>query len=448
MTAVCFLLFLSAIAFCVISGRSLLWGLCLGFSLFFLLGLKRGHTPRSLLAMAWRRGKQSLLVAPVLLLIGIVAALWRSSGTISFFLYHGLREIPPSLFILTAFLLCTLLSFALGTCFGVSGTAGVVLMILARSGGVDPVITAGAILSGAFFGDRCSPMSSCATLVAAATGTQLYDNVREMLKTVVLPLLLTTAFYAFFSVRNPISHVDDKILTLLSEQFSLHWIVLLPAVLVLILPLFHINVKWALTASAVASFLISVFVQGNSVPFVLRTALLGYSPAHPEVARILSGSGLTSMLVTASLVFVTSHYASLLEGLDILAPAKHIIEKAADRIGLFPTTALASMVIGTIFCNQAIVVLMISQLLPEVYQKHGHSPTVLAMDLSNSGVVMVGMIPWAIAVSVPLSMIGAGPESIPYAALLYTIPLCYLFTRRFFLPAQNRLHSAERNSPL
>ena len=174
----CFGVFLAGVVACLVLGRSLIWALLLGLALFSLLGLKKGFTPRQLAAMAWRQGRDSLIVVPVFLLIGMVTALWRASGTISFFLYYGLEGLRPASFLLVAFLLSAVLSFALGTCYGVTGTAGVVLITLARSGGVDLAVTAGAILSGAYFGDRCSPMSSCATLVAACTGTELYKNVR------------------------------------------------------------------------------------------------------------------------------------------------------------------------------------------------------------------------------------------------------------------------------
>ena len=201
--SVCFLAFLIAVGLCLWQGWNLLWALSLGLLLFFALGLRRGFSSRALAAMAWRQGRESLIVVPVFLLIGMVTALWRSSGTISFFLYHGLRGIAPGSFLLMAFLIPAALSFALGTSYGVTGTAGVVLITLARSGGVDLAPAAGAILSGAYFGDRCSPMSSCATLVAACTGTRLYDNVREMLRTGLVPTVLTAAVFGAVSLRHP-----------------------------------------------------------------------------------------------------------------------------------------------------------------------------------------------------------------------------------------------------
>ena len=161
-----FSLFLAAVICSVALGKSVLWAILLGLVIFFLLGLRRGYRPAALWSMAWKKGREALVIIPVFLLIGTVTALWRASGTIAFFLYYGLGGIPHRWFLLAAFLLTAALSFALGTSYGVTGTAGVVLMTLARSGGVPAAMTAGAVLSGAYFGDRCSPMSSCAALVA------------------------------------------------------------------------------------------------------------------------------------------------------------------------------------------------------------------------------------------------------------------------------------------
>ena len=144
-----FAAFLAAVITCVVTGANLLWALWLGIALFAAVGLKRGYKMQEIAAFAWKKGKTSLVVVPVLLLIGTVTGLWRGCGTISYFLYHGLRSISPQWFILMAFLLCAVLSFALGTSFGVVGTGGVVFITMARSGGVSLALTAGAIISGA-----------------------------------------------------------------------------------------------------------------------------------------------------------------------------------------------------------------------------------------------------------------------------------------------------------
>jgi len=444
MTLLCFAVFLAAVAGSLMTGIKLFWPLLLGLILFYLLGLKRGFSPRELAAMAWRRGRKSLIVIQVFLTIGMVTALWRSSGTIAIFLYYGLRAISPPWFLLVAFLLSALLSLALGTSNGVCGTAGVVLIILARSGGVDLALTAGAVLSGAYFGDRCSPMSSCATLVAACTDTKLYANVREMLKTAALPTLLCVLFYGFLSFRNPITTVDEAVLSALKTNFSLHPVVLLPAVVMLALPLMRVPVKWAMVVSTVTAFILTAFLQGMPLTETLRTAVFGFAPTQSDLARILTGGGLVSMIHTCLVVFVTGLYAGILDETHILDSVHHLAERAAERLGLFPATCLVSIAIAMVFCNQSVTVMMGEQLMAESYRKRGASRTELAMDIANSGVMLSGLVPWSIALTVPLSMLGVGIEAAPYAALLYFIPLCYLFTKRFFRAGQNRPIPSER----
>ena len=111
----CFALFMAAVVACLATGKALVWAILWGLCLFFALGLRRGYGAKELFAMAWRKGKSALIVVPVFLMIGMVTGLWRSSGTISFFLYHGLNGIDPTWFVLMAFLLSAALSFALGT---------------------------------------------------------------------------------------------------------------------------------------------------------------------------------------------------------------------------------------------------------------------------------------------------------------------------------------------
>ena len=156
--------------------------LVLGYIAFTAAGVKTGHPLSDVVRMSGRGVKRTLPLIAILLLIGMMTGLWRDCGTIVTFVYYGVQFIRPQLFLLVTFLLTCLLSYALGTSFGVAGTAGVIFMVLARSGGVDPVITAGVILSGIYFGDRCSFASSCASLMSALTGTRLYDNVPAMLK--------------------------------------------------------------------------------------------------------------------------------------------------------------------------------------------------------------------------------------------------------------------------
>ncbi len=156
-------------------GWSLSWGLALGLVCFTLVGLRRGLSLRALVRMAGEGARTSLVVLRILVLIGFLTALWRASGTIAFFVHTGLEWMHPSAFYLAAFLLASALSMAFGSSFGVAGTAGVILAAIARSGGASLAVTGGAVLSGAYLGERLSPASSSAALTAALAGVEQHS---------------------------------------------------------------------------------------------------------------------------------------------------------------------------------------------------------------------------------------------------------------------------------
>ena len=140
---IAFVVFLLSMVVCLTTGVSMLIALAIGMVCFSAVALKRGFPLEDVLRMILSSTRRSFIVLRVLLLIGLVTALWRTSGTIAFFVYYGVQLITPHFFVLIAFVLSAVLSYALGTSFGVAGTAGVIFMTLARSGGVNELVTAG-----------------------------------------------------------------------------------------------------------------------------------------------------------------------------------------------------------------------------------------------------------------------------------------------------------------
>ena len=134
--------------------------LAVGYFMFLLIGMRLGHSAGAVVRMSLDGVKTAWTLMIILLLIGVLTGTWRGAGSIVTIVYYGIQLIRPKLFLIVAYLVTCLLSYALGTSFGVAGTAGVIFMTLARGGGVDPVLTAGALLSGIYFGDRTSPASS------------------------------------------------------------------------------------------------------------------------------------------------------------------------------------------------------------------------------------------------------------------------------------------------
>ena len=423
--------FITAMIACMIAGLDTVFALLLGIVLFSLIGLRRGHKLRELWRMMWSEGRKLVVLLAIFIFIGAITALWRSSGTIAFFIYYGIQIIRPGIFILVAFLLTCLLSYALGTSFGVTGTAGIILMALARSGGVDVMITAGTILAGAYFGDRCSPASSSGLLVAAVTETKQYDNIRNMHRTGWLPMLVTVGIYAAISAANPIQAVEESLLHTLTDSFRLNLWPVVPAILMLVLPMLKISIFHTLIVSAAAAFAVSVWVQGMSVWETLTACIMGYVPRSAALTEILSGGGILDMMATSFAVMATGLFAGLLAGLGVLAGLKGAVEKLARKWGLFPVTVLVCLAAAMIFCNQSIIIMMAYPLLRDIYAELGAGNEELALDVENSGIVMAALIPWNIAGSVPLQMLDAGPAAIPYMVLLYMIPLCYGLSKKW-----------------
>ena len=434
MLSACFALFLVMVGVCLALGQSVAWALLGGLALFWLLGRRRGFSHRALWSMAWEKCRKSLIVVTVIALIGVITGLWRASGTIAYCIVKGVELVTPRLFLAVCFLLCAALSYVLGTSYGVSSTMGVILMAQARSSGVDPTVTAGVILSGVYFGDRCSPASSAASLVAAVTDTDLYRNVRQMLRTALLPTALTLAAYLLLSFRHPITGVDAGALAALTDRFAVSWTALLPAAVMFLLPLLRVPIKLAMGASIAVAAAVAMAVQGFSLPELAELAWRGYHPEDPELAAVLSGGGVTSMAVSYVIVLLTGLCSGILEGTGCLEPLSGRAEALAGRIGRFPAMIAVSTLCAAVLCNQAVTSMMGEQLLGRAYADREE----LAMDIENSGILIAGLIPWSIACSIPLAMLGADGRAIPYALLLWLIPLCSLFTKGWYYPLSDR----------
>ena len=305
--------------------------------------------------------------------------------------------------------------------------------VLTPSGGVNPSITAGAVLAGAYFGDRCSPASSSGLLVAAVTETRQYDNIHRMHRTGWLPMLVTIAIYGALSAANPIQAVEESLLNTLTSSFQLSLWTVVPAILMLVLPMVKVPIITTLVVSCTAAFGVSVWVQGMGIRETLVAAVVGYTPASPDLTTILAGGGILNMMSTSFAVMATGLLAGLLSGLGVLDGLKGIVEQLARKWGLFPVTVLLSLLAGMIFCNQSIIIMMTYPLMHRVYEELGHGNEELALDVENSGIVMAALIPWNIAGSVPLQMLDADPSAIPYMVLLYMIPLCYGLCKKWLI---------------
>jgi len=402
----------------------------LGLACFVLLSWHRGYPLATLGGMLLVGSKQSLIVIRIFVLIGAITAVWRACGTIPFIVYHGIALMNAQYFILSAFLLSSMVSFLLGTSFGTVGTMGVVLMVLAKSGNVDVDVTAGAIIAGAYFGDRCSPMSSSATLVAALTRTHLYLNLGNMLKTSVLPFLLSCVGYVFFSLKNPLRVGENPIVSSIPQAFDISLIVLLPAVLILLLAAAKIDVKVSMGLSILTGIAIALQVQHVNVSDLLQYIATGYRLEQPGLlANVIQGGGLYSMLQVSLIVLISSAYSGLFAGTGLLRDIEQSCERISRKIGVYAGTVVTSIATAAFSCNQTLAVMLTHQLTHKTYEKMKLSNYRLALDLENTVIIIAALIPWNIAGAVPAAALSADIGFIPYALYLFLVPLTNFFTR-------------------
>ena len=429
---IAFAIFLISMAVTLLSGLSMVFPLIVGLIAFMAVGLNRGFRFSVLTGMAASGTKDALIVIKVMCFIGVLTAVWRSCGTITIFVYYGMKLITPPLFLMIAFLLCALLSYGIGTSFGVAATVGVIFMTLARSGGVDPVITAGVVISGIYFGDRGSPVSSSANMVAGVTRTDIYGNVKRMMTSCLLPLGLTIIFYGILSVTHPLQAIDEAFISEYESTFTLSLWAFIPAVLMLILPLFKIRVLHAMALSIVSGSVIAFFIEGFSLYEILKIWISGYHPVGSELVMMLDGGGLISMLQIVVIVLLSCAYSGIFKGTEMLNTVQEKLGEICGRIGRFPAMLIMSISMACVFCNQTISTLMCGNLLEKPYLDGGGTKEELALDMENSVILIACFIPWSLGWAVPTSFLDAGIESMPYACYMYLVPLCWLVTKKYF----------------
>lgn len=427
---IAFIIFIIVMVSAIIFDFSMIIALLVGLAAFMAVGAHRGYSLKAMAKMGFEGSRSSLIVIEVMCIIGFVTAAWRVSGTITVFVYYGMRIITPSLFLLITFLLATILSYALGTSFGVAGTVGVIFMALARSGGVDPVITAGVLMSGIYFGDRGSPVSSSANMVASVTETKIYDNVKQMMRTAAVPFVLTILVYTLLSFANPISHVDPELVTAFENEFMLSAWAFVPAVFIILLPLLKLGVIASMGTSIVSGILVAVFVQNVPLVEVIKICIMGYKAESGGLGEILNGGGLVSMLEIVVILLISSCYSGIFSGTGMLETLQEKLNQMCSRFGRYAVMLCMGLVSSMIFCNQTIATLICADILKKPYLDGGGSKEEMAIDMENSVILIACMIPWCIGCSVPLSFFGVGAECMRYAVYMYSVPIIYFFMKK------------------
>ncbi|MCG6845336.1 Na+/H+ antiporter NhaC family protein [Fusobacterium nucleatum] len=412
------LLFSLSLITCLLLKFSVVYALVIGYIIFIIYGLIKRHNLIILIKKSFEGVLTVKNILLVFILIGMITALWRASGTIAFIVYMGSKLISPSILIFLTFLLCSILSVLIGTSLGTAATMGVICASIGKTMGVNPYYVGGAVLSGIYFGDRCSPMSTSALLIAELTKTNLYTNIKLMIKTSIIPFIVTCLFYLLLGFKSTISNISVNVTEIFKQNYNLNIIVIIPAILIVILSILKINVKKTMLVSIVISFIIAIFIQRDSIVALINYCIFGYHHPNERLNLMMKGGGILSMVNVSLIVGISSSYSGIFKETKMLVSLKKYLKDFSKKTSSYFVIFLSSIISGAIACNQSLGTILTNELCGELVEKQK-----MAIILENTVILLVGLIPWNIAMEVPLKAIDVGIMAGVYAFYLYFLPL-------------------------
>ena len=382
------------------------------------------------------------MVVPTLCLlmaIGVMIGAWLQSGTIATIIVWGLQMINPAWLLPLTLIFCSVLSLVTGTSYGSVGSAGVAMMAIGNAMGINPGMVAGAVICGAMFGDKLSPLSDTTNLAPAVAGAKLGDHVRSMLWTTLPTYVITLVLFTILGIQQTSGSYTEANMSAyigaLNGEFQLGLVTMIPAVLIIILLLCKVNAISALGLSSFAAGAISFFVQHDSLQSIIRTAYNGYSTEIEEaiLKTILNRGGMGSMLQYVAIITFAVGMGGMLEKLGVLDHILNAILKLVKNDGtMILATLITGYVTSLISCSQPMAHVLTGRLMAPVFKKRHVAPEILSRCLEDSGTLAGPMIPWhgyCVYMSGTLGV--AWGAFFPFLFLLYLTPvfsLIYGFT--------------------
>lgn len=418
------ILVFAALLFSSLKGITILYPLTAGLVLFILLSIKQGFSPIEILRMISAGIRKPSKIYEILILVGASVSLWMACGTVPYFIYHGLSFIAPEYFVVSVFILTCLMGIGIGSSVGISGIIGVVFMVMARAGGVDPNLTAGAIITAAYFCERSTPLSSCANLVAVLAETDLYGYMKKLFIGTLIPFTVTVGLYLFFSLQNPLRGDFGSVTADISAMFNLSSSVTIPALTVLLCVLFRADVRLTLGLGIVTAGVVGVMVQGEYPMDMVGIMLTGYkSPSGGAVASHLQSGGIFGMVRPIMVVIVAAAYSGIFEGTRMLIRFEQKVDALVRHFGRFSAMIVTSTIGSCFGCSQTFAIITAHQFMEPYYPKTAEGKAEEAQDIGNTAVLIPGLIPWNVAFSIPAAILAVDARCIPYAFFLYLAPL-------------------------
>jgi Na+:H+ antiporter, NhaC family len=417
----------------ILAGSTALYGpLAVGAGVAALMAFRRGYRVTELGRAAVAGMKATVIALSILLIVGCLIGVWKAAGTVPAMVYYGLALADPSYLVPAAFVLSLATSMMLGTSIGTLSTIGVAIVGVAHGVGAPLPLVAGALVSGALFGDRSSPLSGSLNLNVAMTGTDLRRMLAGLAPTGIAAAVLSLVGYAVAGAGP--AAAEGATGSAMREAIAAHFVIspwlLVPPVLVLALAFLRVPVRWALGCGIVAGALLGVAVQGMLLLDPVKVSVFGFSSNAGDAAldRMFSGGGLVPMARQVALILAAGAFNGIMEQTGMLTVIiARLVEGVRRPLALVGSTMLVSVAVSMVAANQALAIIIPGRMLRPAYDRAGLSADLLSRTLADSGTVIAGIIPWNIMGILAAASLGISVRTfVPYAFLAWLLPVVSL----------------------
>lgn len=371
---------------------------------------------------------KSLSAMIIFIFIGIIIASWIYSGTVPTLIYYGLQYITPKFFLPLGLILCSITSLSIGTSWGTIGTMGIAMMGIGAGMGVPAPVTAGMVISGAFFGDKMSPMSDTTNLAPASAGTTLHKHINAMWFTTLPAYILTLLVFTIMGLTYKSGSIDHATIQLFSDTLKSNFVIT-PIVLIPVIVLFALNIlKFpAIPGMAIGSLLaviLAVTVQGTPIAEVITGLNYGYVKATgiEIVDTLILRGGIQSMMYTFSLAFIAISFGGLLEHTGFLPKIISVITARVKSERLIAPLVILCTTLATLSMGEVYLAIVVTgSLFRGEFKNRGLRPEMLSRLLEEGGTLTQVFIPWSTTGVFIAATLGVGVSGYWCYALLNLI---------------------------
>jgi len=363
----------------------------------------------------------------IMICVGILIGSWIAAGTIPMIIYYGLKIVSPKYFLVTACFVCSLTSIATGTSWGTIGTLGVAFMGIAIALGIPRGPAAGAIVAGAYFGDKMSPFSDVTNLAPAVAGSNLFDHIKHMMWSATPAWLIGLFIYFLVGLKYGGGEVESETMTLimttLEKNFTFNVFLLLPMVIVFYFAIAKKPVLPGMLISSVTAGILALTFQGASVTDVTTAMNSGYvSQTGVEVVdNLISRGGMMSMMEVQLVAFTAFAFGGIMQKTGLLAVIFERVMKFARQIwSIVVTTAATSILTAMVTGSSYLSMIVPAELLGPTYKKKSLAAKNLSRIVEECGGIIVPLVPWSMAGVYVHGTIGVSAfEYLPWAIMNY-----------------------------